>query len=181
VTKRASTLQVLRTERPFEELPRGSRKTGRVFADFLVDGASLSTIVRQKADLISVLGWGSEDLQRAARDRLLLKAPPDLPSGRYALYVCPECGDLGCGAVSAIIERVGDTVVWRDFGYENNYQEGLDRRGLEPLNEYRFPWSSYEEAIRAGYGMDGFDAGGVQRKRGWWARNVSRLFRRAPA
>ena len=181
MTKEPSTLDVRRAERPFKELSGGAWRTGRVFADFVVDGAPLSAIVRSKADLISVLGWGSEDFQRATRGRLLLQAPPDLPPERYALYVCPECGDLGCGAVTAIIERVDDTVVWRDFGYENNYQKGLDRRGLEALGEYHFPWSRYEEAIRAGYGMGGFDVRGVQRKRGWWARTFSGLFRRAPA
>ena len=90
-------------------------------------------------------------------DRLLLQAPPDLPSRRHSLYICPECGDLSCGTVSAAIERIGDLVSWRDFGYENDYdQEPLDRRHLEALTEYSFAWPEYEAAIRQGFAMGGF-------------------------
>ena len=28
-----------------------------------------------------------------------------------------------CGAVTARIEREGDLIVWRDFGFENDYEE----------------------------------------------------------
>jgi hypothetical protein len=38
------------------------------------------------------------------------------------MYVCAECGDLGCGAVTAAVEVGDDKVVWRDFGYQNNYE-----------------------------------------------------------
>ena len=31
---------------------------------------------------------------------LLRKAPASLPSGRTPSYVCPECGDVGCGAIA---------------------------------------------------------------------------------
>jgi hypothetical protein len=29
------------------------------------------------------------------------------------LYVCAECGDLGCGGVTAVVELTPDTVLWR--------------------------------------------------------------------
>jgi hypothetical protein len=38
------------------------------------------------------------------------------------LYVCPECGDLGCGALTAKVGRDGDYIVWSDFAFET----GLD-------------------------------------------------------
>lgn len=46
--------------------------------------------------------------------------PAPLPEGRASLYICAECGDMGCGGVTAVIERAADTVVWRDFGYQND-------------------------------------------------------------
>ena len=178
MAERMSTLDVVRAERPYEPLEHGAWKTGRVFADFVVDGISLSTVVRHKADLISVLGWGSEQVQREVRDRLLLQAPADLPSNRRALYVCPECGDLSCGAVSAVIDRLGEMVVWRDFGYENDYEDKApDRQHLEALGEYRFAWDTYESAINRGYGLGGFDVTGVVRKPRWWQRALANLLR----
>lgn len=62
-----------------------------------------------------------------------------------------------------MIERDGDDTVWRAFGYETGLDTDppeLDTRHFEALGPFRFPWSIYEAAIRAGYGIDGFDADG---------------------
>jgi hypothetical protein len=72
-------------------------------------------------DLIGRLGWGANEIERDAIDILLLKKPPDLPDGRRLLYVCPECGDIGCGALTVKIEKTNEHFVWKGFGYENNY------------------------------------------------------------
>jgi hypothetical protein len=45
------------------------------------------------------------------------------------LYVCPECGDIDCGAVTANIQDLGDRIVWKDFGYETG--GGLTEEYLE--------------------------------------------------
>ena len=136
---------------------RGSwHKTPRVYADFIVDGRPLSDVVRHKADLISSLGWGSEATQRLVVEHLLLRANGDLPSGRHALFICPECGDLSCGAVGAVIERVGDRVTWRDFAYEND-REPPSHALLDSLGPYTFSWSDYEAAIMSGVGIGGFE------------------------
>jgi hypothetical protein len=100
----------------------GPSQTPRHFLDFLIDGRSL---YEELGDLISPLGWGALSEQQKAVDRFLLVAPADLPNNRRSIYVCPECGDLGCGAVSAVVERVGDKVVWRDFADENDYDEEM--------------------------------------------------------
>ncbi len=44
-------------------------------------------------------GVALEDL-----DRLLGVASTSKLAGRSAMYVCAECGDLGCGALTAVIE-----------------------------------------------------------------------------
>jgi hypothetical protein len=62
-----------------------------------------------------------------AVDRLLLKSEADLPDDRRSLFVCAECGDLGCGAITISVKRAVDTIVWSDFGYENNYEESVSR------------------------------------------------------
>jgi hypothetical protein len=58
-----------------------------------------------------VFPHGSED----ALSRLLRDAPPDLRDGRNSILVCEVCGDIECGVVSAMIQRDGGMIVWRDF------------------------------------------------------------------
>jgi hypothetical protein len=172
-----ATLTVARAERPFRRLGGGTWQTGRVYADFVVDGKPLSTHAHRCGDLISRLGWGALTAQQDTVAHLLCERAPDFPwgGGRTGLYVCPEDGDLHCGAVTAVVERQGTEVVWRDFGYETGLDidpPELDTRDLEGLGPYRFAWVEYEAAIRAGFGMDGFNAAG-QRPQGilrTWAR-----------
>lgn len=69
------------------------------------------------ATLTLVHGFPKQNAQ--AVERFTCAASPDSESGRILLYICPECGDIGCGAYSAFIEHGGGTYVWRDFAYEN--------------------------------------------------------------
>ena len=162
-----SNLSTQRAERPALRLGLGAWQTGRVYADFVVDDSSLSVAVRKRGDLISRLGWGSLEWQDGSIATLLLQSPPDFPwgGGRTALYVCPACGNLQCGAVTAVIERESDEVIWRDFGYETGLDidsPELDTKELRQLGPFRFRWPTYEAAIRSGYGLDGFNATGTK-------------------
>src|SRR5262245_36752005 len=114
----------------WNQRPGGGGATARRYLDFIVDNHSLFEMIFD--DLIGRLGWGTNEIERDAIDILLLKKPPDLPDGRCLLYVCPECGDIGCGALTVKIERTREHFVWKEFGYENNY---YDRMPL--LEEYK--------------------------------------------
>jgi hypothetical protein len=71
---------------------------------------------RHGFDLITPLGWGLAGEEERAARRLLRKEPPEI-SDRVAIYVCPECGDLLCGAITAVIDRDGADIVWREPAY----------------------------------------------------------------
>ena len=123
----------------------GGGRTQRDFLDFVADGQPLSELV---GDYISCLGWlGGEENAKAVR-RLLLEEPSDLPNSRRTLYICPECGDIGCGALSAVVEQLGNKIIWRDFGFENNYENVIHRTGFEHIGPYTFDQRSYEQTIR---------------------------------
>ena len=125
----------------------GNGATAREYLDFVVDGKPLSE--RIAGDLASCLGWLSPEENAKAIARLLLEEQADLPNNRRSLYVCPECGDLGCGAVSVVIESVGEHIVWRDFGLQNNYQDEVVSAGYEDVGSFIFNRTQYEAVIRS--------------------------------
>ena len=65
-----------------------------------------------------------------------------------SLYVCPECGSLGCGAVSLQVDVLDDVVIWRDFAMERDWVAGegddpVDRYGFERVGMYTFDRLEY--------------------------------------
>jgi hypothetical protein len=139
MTPRVNSLRLERATRP----PAGN-KTPRTFLDFLVDDRSLFRQLSSLGfDFVSPLGWGDARQQAAVVSRLLRKKPGDLPSGRTAIFVCPECGDLGCGGVGTRIERVSDSIVWRDFAAENDRGLPNETETLAGLGPYTFHPTEY--------------------------------------
>jgi hypothetical protein len=126
--------------------PGGIGVTERDYLDFVIDGLSMSEHLG--GDRVSCLGWFVAPENARAVRRLLLDEPADFPNDRRSLYVCPECGDLGCGAVSVVIESVENQIVWRDFGYENNYENIVRSDSYRNLGPFVFDAAEYERVIR---------------------------------
>ena len=133
-----STLNVVWTTRS-----GGSGRTQRRYLDFVIDGVPISS--RLTVDCISPFGWLDASEQQATIDRLLGNSPPDLPNGRNTLYVCPECADIGCGAVTLLIERGPDHIIWKDFGFENNYDDVVHTRDFQDIGPFTFDLRQYHE------------------------------------
>jgi hypothetical protein len=49
-----------------------------------------------------------------------------------AIYICPECGDIGCGAYCCKIEKINGMYIWKDFSYENNFEEARIINNISP-------------------------------------------------
>ena len=122
----------------------------RRFLEYLVDGRSLYQ--RHGTDRISCLGWGASDEEQRAAQRLLVQRPPDV-DGRVAIYICPECGDLLCGVISARITREGEAVIWRDFASSHyDVMTGTWHHDVKPFAhwpELQFEAQAYEATIQA--------------------------------
>jgi hypothetical protein len=121
--------------------------TYRRYLDFTVDGQSIGALTgAQSRDLIGRLGWCPAQEDRAAVEQLLLRQPARLPNARQLLYVCPECGDIGCGAITALVELDGDAVTWRDFGYENDYDANMTQ-SFQGVGPFRFSLRDYQDVL----------------------------------
>jgi hypothetical protein len=101
----------------------GANQTPREYFDFIVSGKSLKTFLNiETADFITLFGWGTnQEYDRHILNVFRLKEKSQLTSGRVMIYVCPECGDIDCGAITATIKDFGDRIIWGDFGYETDY------------------------------------------------------------
>lgn len=97
--------------------------------DFVVDGRPL---LFRLADLDAVSPLASDVPPAAFTEHLrglLGESEPPLPGGRFVIYGCPECADLACGAVTAVVERDGEDFVWRDFAWQTGEHADLELNG----------------------------------------------------
>ena len=113
--------------------------------DFLIDDQPTYTKI---GDLITPLGWMLPSEHQKAVNRFLLIESADFPGNRRSIYVCPECGELGCGAVSAVIEKVENQIIWRDFGYQNNYEPNIFFDDYKNFGPFAFDVDEYTKILR---------------------------------
>jgi hypothetical protein len=120
----------------------------RRYADFLIDGTPLRDMFGiPPSGLIGALGWGAPECEIQVVKQLLLQAEP--PHGRQMLLVCPECGDLGCGAITAEVSLSDGLFVWSQFGFENNYDPNMSEfEKYRSVGPFAFEAGPYEVALR---------------------------------
>ncbi|WP_433540903.1 hypothetical protein ACQP10_03930 [Streptosporangium sandarakinum] len=169
-----SSLSLVRRVRSYEKGSRGTYRSECHFLDFVVDGRSLLEIVAERnpgnADMASAL-WLAPALEDDdAVGWMLGRCASPLDDGRVPLYVCPECGDLGCGALTAVVEVFSDQVVWRDLGWQTDYRDEVDYGDFIGLGPFVFDRVQYEAALSV---VPEFRAreereAPVQEPRPWW-------------
>ena len=120
------------------------QKRERHSFDFVVNGVSLFEATQAfKYDICGSLSnpQFEREVARRINRRTAAMLTSDVPVGghRVALFVCPECGDLACGAVTARVSRTELGAKWSDFGYENGF-DAASKLGLGP---FEFEWASY--------------------------------------
>ena len=123
----------------------GGGKSERLYYDFAINGRPLRELVEPR-DFIGLFGWLDRSLELRFFERLLLREPSELPSGRVLIYICPECGDVGCGAVTARITKYDDSFAWTEFAFENNYEPGLVE-SYPHVRDFVFHKSEYYRAL----------------------------------
>ena len=129
----------------------GTYKSERHFLDFAINGQSLWETVGKSRDTLSVLcrEYALDESIRAA-NRLLLTEKADFPNDRRSLFICPECDNLGCGAITVSVVREGSAIVWRDFGFENTYEQNIALNDYADVGPFSFDAALYERALSEG-------------------------------
>ncbi|WFB06698.1 oxidoreductase [Streptomyces sp. LX-29] len=136
-------------------LSNGSFQAHRDFWDFVVDGTPL---LLRLADLDAVSPLAADlgpSIFTAHVRRLLLESGAPLAGGRYVIYGCPECEGLACGAVTAVIERDGPDIVWRDFLWQTAETPDPERDGYHGIGPYRFRGEEYRAQLGRLLAADG--------------------------
>ncbi|GHB14998.1 oxidoreductase [Streptomyces viridiviolaceus] len=130
-------------------LADGDYQVHRDFVDFIVDGRPL---LFRLSDLDAVSPLASDippAIFTAQVRSLLLETDAPLPDGRYVIYGCPECEDLACGAVTAVIRRDGDDFIWQDFAWQTDERADLELNGYHGIGPFRFMGAEYRAALAA--------------------------------
>jgi hypothetical protein len=65
-----------------------------------------------------------------------------------SLYACPECADLGCGAVMASLAREGERAIWRDFARQRDW-DAPDHNQLIEIGPFAFDRDAYGRLLGA--------------------------------
>jgi len=116
----------------------------RIFYDVIVDGKSLfEQFIDAESDMVGNLGfYNNVDLNLKTIDEYQLKGKSELESGQNMLFVCRECGDIGCGAITVKVDQTENGITWSNYKWENGYEESyesdfIDFKTLEfEKNEY---------------------------------------------
>jgi hypothetical protein len=135
-------------------LVNGEFQVHRDFMDFIVDGRPL---LFQLSDLDAVSPLASDvppSIFTAQVRSLLLETDAPLPGGRYVIYGCPECEDLGCGAVTAVIDEEHGDFIWRDFAWQTGEHADLELNGYHGIGPFRFRGPEYRQALDSLLGPD---------------------------
>ncbi|MFF3686655.1 oxidoreductase [Streptomyces sp. NPDC002187] len=129
-------------------LADGGYQVHRDFLDFIVDGRPL---LFQLCDLDAVSPLAADvppAIFSAQVRTLLLETDAPFEGSRCVIYGCPECEDIQCGAVTAVIERDGDDIVWRDFAWQTDGSADLDLNGYQGIGPFRFRGEEYRSALQ---------------------------------
>ena len=124
--------------------PAQRKRTRCDYKDYFINGKRLADIL-DIGDFIPPFGWLDSEVEKHFAEMLLGGKPSDLRAGRIPLFVCPECVDYGCGVGTCQIEIKDDKVIWREFGWETNYEEELNQEDIDKTLVLSFDISEYQK------------------------------------
>jgi hypothetical protein len=122
-------------------------KHERHYLDFIISGQSLLDILGvSNLDFVTPLALDiHSNYEKELTEIIATKRKSNLESGRVMLYICPECGDFDCGAITVHIEVSDNKIIWKDFAYEDGI-EGLVEK-YSKIESIEFEVNEYNQAF----------------------------------
>lgn len=121
--------------------------TERLSVDFMVNGRSMREMFDNacgsETDMMGCIVSGYPAANLKARSRLTCQGKPNGREDRVLLYICPECGDIDCGAYAVRIERVRTSYIWSSFAHESESGTRL----VELPGPFTFDALAYERVL----------------------------------
>ena len=120
------------------------------FLDFVIGGRPLYRYLRSHEyfDLVGCIWLEPEWGRRWSANHLLelmLKRRSELPGGQVILYLCPECQEVDCGAITVRIEADDKVFRWTGWAYVD--WDGQREEDVGPLRIVEFERSRYEQVL----------------------------------
>ena len=129
----------------------GMTRKERHSVDFVVNGISLFVgLGAGKHDMCGRFSRETPEWNHDSARTFCLEGAADvgLEHGRVMLFVCSECGDLACGAITCRIRKDGESYIWESFAYENGYDAGMtDFASYSHMGPFRFSKEQYRKVI----------------------------------
>jgi len=126
----------------------GATTQARTSVDFLVDESSLLKLLTKEdgghEDFMGCFVRGFREENLAKQKTLLATSPSETEDGRVLLYLCPECGDIGCGAYAVKIRASQGSVEWSEFAYVNGYEPP---RPIKSIGPFLFAPEEYKDVV----------------------------------
>jgi len=126
---------------------KGGTTKGRISVDFTINGESLLRLLvavdGSNGDFMGCFVQGYEEENRKIGRLLLGASLVDAQDDeRILLYICPECGDIGCGSFAVKVYVHASEVVWSDFSYLNGYEPASPVAGIGPFRFLRIDYAA---------------------------------------
>lgn len=127
-----------------------TRRPESHYLDFLIGGHRLAHSLPIGPDMTTLLNraW-LPSVEGSVMELLGRRPTAGLDIGRIFLFVCGECGDLGCGAVTAAIEVGAERTTWSQFAWESGFEPA------EPIDDapasITFRTADYEDVFASAY------------------------------
>ncbi|MEO8233865.1 MAG: hypothetical protein ABI549_00495 [Flavobacterium sp.] len=118
------------------------------FYDVLIDGISLfDELECDENNSVCIFGYyDKKNLNIDIINQFLKTKPSELDTGRISLFICRECGDIGCGATTIDIQKNENSYIWKKFAHENNSFELTEFDYLD-VQPKEFKKNEYENAL----------------------------------
>ena len=129
---------------------RFDQKSNKSFYDFMIDGRSLFDICEMEGvGRIGSLGWGVNlNYQKSLVHQFLNEETnQELDSERIMLFVCSECGDIGCGGTTFRLVETEREIIWKKFGDEDELEK-VDFSEYKHVGSFSFEKSEYKRMFQ---------------------------------